>query len=139
MKDAELPVVKDIESKFLDRVVSLVGYGSYFFDRAHDGSDIDLCLLLNTRDQDDLTILHNIVAVGENSHVDSTPHYLDEVKQWSWENFHHVSKVFSDKTKELHRKVMTQDVSRKDISNALQCVVSDFQKQLNRIYGNAAR
>lgn len=241
MKDTELPVVKNIESKFSDRVVSLVGYGSYFFDRAHNGSDIDLCLLLNTRDQNDLTILHDIITDSKNSHVDITVHYLDEIEQWGWENFHHgthgifflhhlanatvlmggdifarksaqvpiqkyreslisqifqyvdriqvrvihdssvpidyfrkyltrtmvdmllleseisyrevntnsaidvmenfigVSKVFSGKSKELHKKVMTQDANRKDISDALQYVVYDFQKQLNRVYGNAAQ
>ena len=203
--------------------------------------DIDLCLLLNTRDHNDLTILHDIITASKNSHVDITVHYLDEVERWGWENFHHgthgifflhhlanamvlrgsdifarksaqvpiqkykeslisqilqyidriqvqvihdssvpidyfrkyltrtmvdmllleseisyrevntnsaidvmksfigVSKVFSDKSKELHEKVMTQDVSRKDISNALQYVVSDFQEQLNQVYGNAAR
>lgn len=237
MKETGLPVVKDIESKFLDRVVSLVGYGSYFFDRPHDNSDIDLCLLLDTRRYQDLANIRNIIA-NNNSHIDITIHYLDEIELRGWDNFHHgthgvfflhhlansivlsgsdifsrksvqvpvtrykeslvnqvyqyidriqvqlmhdtlvpidffrkyltrtmtdmmlleselsyrevntnsavelmnnfisISAVFSDNSKELHRKIIEQDTDLNNISAALQCIVVDFQKQLKRLAKN---
>ena len=88
MKEIKLPIVKDIEAKFLDRVVSLVGYGSYSFNRPHDNSDVDLCLLLDTRKRQDLVNVRNIVA-SNNSHIDITIHYLDEIELRGWDNFHH--------------------------------------------------
>lgn len=80
-------VASDISKLLGDNIVSLVGYGSYFFDKSHAESDIDLCLLLCTRMPGDLLKLHSVISHYDN--IDITVHYLDEIEQRGWNNFHH--------------------------------------------------
>jgi len=61
----------------------------FFFERAHQSSDIDLCLLLDTRNEEDLIVLNKLIDGKHESKVDITVHYLDEIECRGWENFHH--------------------------------------------------
>lgn len=89
MNEVSPEIVKTIQATFHTRVVSLVGYGSYFFNRSHQDSDLDLCLLLDTRNNDDLTKLSTIINNQSSNTIDITVHYLDEIEKKGWENFHH--------------------------------------------------
>lgn len=85
----KIPLLEEIEEEFSVRIVTLVGYGSYFFNRAqHDESDVDLCLVLDTRKNSDLKHLKKIFINHEHI-IDITVHYLDELEQRGWENFTH--------------------------------------------------
>lgn len=81
-------VIKSLKLIFGPRIVTLVGYGSYFFNRSHDDSDIDLCLVLDKRTPDDLINLKKILA-SSSSINDITVHYLEELEQRGWGNFTH--------------------------------------------------
>ena len=70
---------------FGKRILSLVGYGSYFFDRSDKNSDIDFTLLLDSRRDGDLAKVSKLV--GDN--IDVTIHFIDEIEQCGWNNFYH--------------------------------------------------
>lgn len=83
-----LAISTDIGKTFKKRVVSLVGYGSYFFERTRAGSDIDLCLLLDSRSADDFEKLNQLIS-KQSEEIDITVHYLDEIEERGWDNFYH--------------------------------------------------
>lgn len=83
-----LQIIDDIARLFSDRIISLVGYGSYFFDRMINCNDVDLCLLLDTRESSDFYNLNKIIK-GDVNNVDITVHYLDELEERGWDNFTH--------------------------------------------------
>ena len=83
-----LNLISKFQTTFNTRIVCLVGYGSYFYNRKNEKSDIDLCLLLDKRIMGDTKLIREIVDSDETK-IDITVHYLDEIETIGWENFSH--------------------------------------------------
>ncbi len=81
-------IIDAMQGKFGDRIISLVGYGSYYFEKSDNCNDIDLCLLLNERHNNDFISLNELIK-STSPAIDITVHYLNEIEDRGWQNFTH--------------------------------------------------
>lgn len=81
-------IVNSLNNKFGDRIISLIGYGSYYFERSTNCNDIDLCMLLDERQEYDFDDLHKLIRSSYPA-IDITVHYLNEIERKGWQNFTH--------------------------------------------------